>query len=244
MASGAAEPAGIGAHPGVFDARMDPGVRRPALVLPVAELRWLSRTWLALGLIVLAADLASGEVGRLSLLELGGSCGLLALSVAGSVAGMALGLRTPPEMLYAQIFDRAPLPLPELELEAERSTASRAGWAAIGVAIGLSIGAPVGTAVVLVMLGTPTASVPDQLPAAAALVAAGWILACSASAHQLQRWFARWERRRDRVLLCGALSSGRLAPVYYSARRPGTHDRCASATDVAPGSADRGVGQR
>jgi hypothetical protein len=219
MASRAAEPAGISADPGVFDARMDPGVRRAALVLPVAELRWLSRTWLALGLIVLGADLASGSVGRLSLLEIAGSCGLLALSVAGSVAGMMLGLRTGPEMLYAQIFDRAPLPPGELELEAQGSTASRAGWAAIGVAICLSIGAPMGTAVVLVLTGTPAASVLDHLPAASALVAAGWILACSASADQLRRWFARWERRRDRVLICGALSSGRLAPVYYSAPR-------------------------
>ena len=219
MASGTAGPAGIGAHRGVFDARMDPGVRRPALVLPVTELRWLSRTWLVLGLIVLAADIASGSFGQLSLLEVGGSCGMLALSVAGSVAGMALGLRTPPEMLYAQIFDRAPLPLPEFELEAEASTASRAGWAAIGVSVCLSIGAPIGVAVVLVLLGTPTASVPDHLPAAAGLVAAGWMLACSASAHQLRRWFAAWEQRRDRILLCGALSSGRLARVYYSAPR-------------------------
>jgi hypothetical protein len=216
MASGAAGPAGIG---GVFDARLDPGLRRPALVAPVAELRWLSRTWLTLGLIVLAADLVSGSVARLSLLELGGSCGLLALSVAGSIAGMALGLRTPPEMLYAQIFDRAPLPAPEAELEAERSTASRAGWAAIGVAVCLSIAAPVATAVMLVLLGTPTASVPDHLAGASSIVAAGWILACSASAHQLAFWFDRWQRRRERVLLCGALSSGRLAPIYYSTPR-------------------------
>src|SRR3981189_1875637 len=86
----------MGTHPGVFDARMDPGVRRPAVLLPVAELRWLSRTWLALGLIVLGADLASGAVGDLSLLELGGSCGLLALSVAGAPGGRAVGGRAPP----------------------------------------------------------------------------------------------------------------------------------------------------
>jgi len=114
-----------------------PPVLRP-FVRPARELRWLARMWLALGLLVLGADIASGSLER----------------------------------------------LPRLEL-----------------------------------LGTPTAMVPGDLPAAAGLEAAGWILACSVAARQLRRWVVHWETRRGRVLFCPPLLSGRLAPVYYAAPR-------------------------
>ncbi len=196
-----------------------PPPRLPPFVRSTLELRWLGRTWLALGLLVLGADIASGSLSHLSDLALIGTLGLLGLSTFGSVAGMTLGVRTPPGSLYGRRFDRALPPPPELEVEAERITASRAGGAAIVIGLMLSIAAPVLVAIVLVLLGTPTDTVPGELPAAAGLEAAGWILACSVVARQVRRWVVHWERRRDRVLFCPALLSGRLAPVYFAAPR-------------------------
>lgn len=197
----------------------DPRPAPPFLVRPAHELRWLSRTWLALGILVLGADLASGSLLRLPDTALLGTLGLLGLSVFGSVAGMTLGVRSPPGSLYGRRFDRAPVPPPGVPVEVERLTAARAGWAAIVIALLLSVAAPVAVAAVLVLLGTATDAIPGDLPAAGGLEAAGWILACSVAARQLRRWVVHWETRRRRVLFCAALLSGRLAPVYYAAER-------------------------
>ncbi|GAC1436201.1 MAG: hypothetical protein NVSMB51_07080 [Solirubrobacteraceae bacterium] len=193
------------------------------LVLPTAELRWLSISWLSLGLLTLLADLSAGAIGRPSTSQLLATLGLLGISVAGSVAGRALGSRTPPRQLYVRVFERAGLPPAGIPLERARVTASRAALAAVGVAVMLALLAPVAVAVLLIALATPSDELLGLLAPCGALTLAGWLLACALAANRLRAWALRWERRRNRVLMCPPLGSGRLAAVYFAApdtRRP------------------------
>ncbi|TMK42191.1 MAG: hypothetical protein E6G56_01925 [Actinobacteria bacterium] len=207
------EPRGRAAAPYVDSRNI--ALHRPGLVLAAVELRWLSRFWLALALVVLSADLIAGAEENIRSIEASGSGLLLGLSIAGSLAGVTLGLRSPPETLYARIFDRSPRPPEDVAVEPPERTASRAGWAAALVAGFLCIGAAVALALVFVLMAEPREKVPDNLVGAAGLVAAGWMLACSGVAAQIARWCERWERRRQRSLLAPPLNSGRLATVYF-----------------------------
>jgi hypothetical protein len=191
-------------------------LHRPSLVLAALELRGLSRVWLMLALVVLAGDLIAGAEEDIRSIEASGSGLLLGLSIAGAIAGLTLGLRSPPETLYAQIFDRSPPPPPDVPVEPAERTASRASWAAVLVGVFLCIGAAVALALVFVLMAEPREKVTDNLVGAAGLVAVGWMLACAGAAAQLARWFERWEGRRGRSLLAPPLHSGRLAYVYFA----------------------------
>jgi hypothetical protein len=120
-------------------------------------------------------------------------------------------------MQYARIFDRSPAPPAGLRLETGRSTASRAAWAAAGIAALLAVGAAAALIVMFILIGEPRERVLDHLAGAAGLLAAGWTLVCALASFRIAVWFRRWEARRGRTVLCRPLTSGRLGYVYYVA---------------------------
>jgi len=217
----ALSPAADRAAPAAHAVSADPGVRRRALVLASRELLWMSRTWWLLGSLVLVAELASGSVSSLSPLHAVSSVVIFGLAAGGAVASRTIGLRTPPEIRYSQIFDRSAPPPDGAELELEGRTASRAGWAAIATGVGLAVAASLSLAVVFLLAAEPPETVLAGLPPVGGLVASGWMLVCAACARTLSRWFSRWEGRRQRWLLCAPLSSGRMAYVYFTRPRSG-----------------------
>src|SRR5256714_6781313 len=148
--------------------------RRPPLVSAVHELRWFGRTWSVLAGVALAGDLVSGAVFDLAPLEVWASALLFGLTVLATLARLFLGLRTQPDMEYAQVFDRSPPPPAGLALEPARRTASRAAWAAVAVAALLAVLAAGALVVTLVLIGKPRDQVLDDVAGAAGLVAAGW----------------------------------------------------------------------
>jgi hypothetical protein len=195
----------------------EPVWRRPPLVPAVHELQWFGRTWLVVASVGIAADLVSGAVFEFSSRDVWASALLFGLTVLATLARLFLGLRTQPDMEYAQVFDRSPPPPAALALEPARRTASRAVWAAVGVAALLAVGAAATVVVTLVLMGKPRDQVLDDVAGAAGLVAAGWTFVCAAAAFRIAAWFHRWEVRRGRVILCRPLTSGRLRYVYYVA---------------------------
>ena len=191
--------------------------RRPPLVSAVHELRWFGRTWSVLAGVALAGDLVSGAVFDLAPLDVWASALLFGLTVLATLARLFLGLRTQPDMEYAQIFDRSPAPPAALHVEAGRSTASRAAGAAAGIAALLVVGAAAALVVMFILMGEPREHVLDHLAGAAVLLAAGWTLVFALASFRLAAWFRRWEARRGRTILCRPLTSGRRGYVYYVA---------------------------
>ena len=164
-----------------------------------------------------AGVVLAGGAADLSGLEIWACVLLFFLTVAGGLARAFLGLRTQPDMEYARIFDRSPPPPAGLRLEAGRSTASRAAWAAAGIAALLAVGAAAALIVMFILMGEPREHVLDHLAGAAGLLAAGWTLVFALASFRLAVWFRRWEGRRGRTVLCRPLTSGRLGYVYYVA---------------------------
>jgi hypothetical protein len=210
----------FGRHRGYRDRFMDTGEvswRRPPLVASAWELRCFGRTWAVVALAAAAGVVISGGVDDLSAIEVWACALLFFLSVAGALARAFLGLRTQPDMEYARVFDRSPAPPAGLRLETGRSTASRAAWAATGIAGLLVVGAAALLVVMFILMGTPREHVLDHLAGAAVLLAAGWTLVFALASFRLAVWFRRWEARRGRTVLSSPLTSGRLGYVYYVA---------------------------
>lgn len=207
---------------------------RPLPPLPllsaVHELVWVGRTWIVVGALGLAAGLVRGSPDQFTPLEAAGTVLLFGATVSGALAGVLLGRRSSPASLYAQIFDRAPGPPVRARREGYRETASRAIFAALGLVVAMTVVATIGLAATLVLMGKPRDEVLDHLAAGAELVAAGWTLVCGASALRVATWIGRWERRRRKVVLCRALLSGSMRPVYYVddvvAPTEASRDRC------------------
>ncbi|HEV7363364.1 MAG TPA: hypothetical protein VGN71_03160 [Solirubrobacteraceae bacterium] len=189
--------------------------RRPPLVSSAWELRCFGRTWAAVAVAAAVGVVLAGGAADLTGLELWACALLFFLTVAGALARAFLGLRTQPDMEYARIFDRSPAPPAGLRLEAGRSTASRAAWAAAGIAALLVVGAAAALIVMFILMGEPREHVLDHLAGAAGLLAAGWTFVCALASFRIAVWFRRWEARRGRTVLCRPLTSGRLGYVYY-----------------------------
>jgi len=198
---------------------------RPPLRLTSAsgELLWMGGVLSCLGLVGVTGGLAVVPVATFSPLEVMGSIVLFLLTSFGAVAGVTLGRRSGPEVLYWQKFERAPRPPLRGWLEPGRRTAVRAVVGAVGLVTGLAIAAIVGLAVTLLLMGKPRNEVLTHLPGAAELIAAGWTLVCGVAALRIGTWFSRWEGRHGRKILCRPLSAGTLAHVYYVAEAG--HDR-------------------
>ena len=181
------------------------------------ELRCFGRTWAVAAVAAACGVVLAGGATDLSGLEISACALLFFLTVAGALARAFLGLRTQPDMEYARIFDRSPAPPATLRLEAGRSTASRAAWAAAGIAGLLAVAAAAALIVMFILMGEPREHVLDHLAGAAVLLAAGWTLVCALASFRIGVWFRRWEARRGRIVLCRPLTSGRLGYVYYVA---------------------------
>ena len=166
----------FGRHRGYRDRFMDTGEvswRRPPLVASAWELRCFGRTWAVVAVVAAAGVVISGGVDDLSAIEVWACALLFFLTVAGALARAFLGLRTQPDMEYARVFDRSPAPPAGLRLETGRSTASRAAWAATGIAGLLVVGAAALLVVMFILMGTPREHVLDHLAGAAVLLAGG-----------------------------------------------------------------------
>ena len=179
------------------------------------ELRCFGRTWAVVAVAAAAGVVFAGGAADLSGLEIWACALLFFLTVAGALARAFLGLRTQPDMEYARIFDRSPAPPTGLRREGGRSTASRAAWAAAGIAALLAVAAAAVLIVMFILMGEPREHVLDHLAGAAVLLAAGWTLVCALASFRIAVWFRRWDARRGRTVLCRPLTSGRLGYVYY-----------------------------
>jgi hypothetical protein len=191
--------------------------RQPPLVAATSELRYFGRTWAVAAVVAAAVVVLSGGAAELTTIEVWACVLVFFLTVAGALARAFLGLRTQPDMEYAQIFDRSPAPPAALPREGPGSTAMRAASAAAGIAVLLAVGAAAALIVMFVLMGTPREHVLDHLAGAALLVAAGWTLAFSLASLRIAVWFRRWEARRGRIVLCRPLASGRRGYIYYVA---------------------------
>ena len=187
------------------------------MVCAVYELRWLGATSGTLGATGLAAGLLVGSIGTFTILDTAAAVVLFGLSVGSALAGLFLGRRSLPPIVYAQIFERSPVVPPTIWREPSRRTAVRAALASLGLAAGMAIMAAAALVVTLVFLGKSRDELLTHLPAAAGLVAAGWSLVAGVSALRIAAWIERWEHPRGRLVLCRPLSSGRLLHVYYIA---------------------------
>ena len=188
---------------------------RPPLVGSAWELRCFGRAWTVLGIAGAVAVVVAGGASDLVPIEIWAGAILFFLTVAGALARAFLGLRTQPDMEYAQIFDRSSPPPADRPVETGRTTAMRAAWAAVGIVVLLAVGAAITLIVALVLMGRPREHVLDHLAGAAGLLTAGWTLVCAGAAFRIALWFRRWEERRGRVVRCRPLLSGRMAYVYY-----------------------------
>ncbi|MFL5821527.1 MAG: hypothetical protein ACJ76S_12675 [Solirubrobacteraceae bacterium] len=179
------------------------------------ELVWMGIVLFSLGLVGVTGGLVLVPVSRFTPLEVMGSIVLFVLTTFGAVTGVTLGRRSGPEVVYWQTFEHSPRPPARGWVEPESRTATRAVVAAVGLAAGLAIAAGVGLAITLLVIGKPRNEILTHLPGAAELVAAGWTVVCGAAALRIGTWFARWERRRARRILCRPLNSGTVSYVYY-----------------------------
>jgi hypothetical protein len=191
--------------------------RRPPLVSSASELDYFGRTWAVVAVGAVAVVVLTGGAADLTAIEVWACVLVFFLTVAGALARAFLGLRTQPDMEYAQIFDRSPVPPAALQREAPGSTATRAASAAAGIAVLLVVGAAAALIVMFVLMGTPREHVLDHLAGAAVLVAAGWTLVFALASFRIAAWFRRWEARRGRIVLCRPLASGRRGYIYYVA---------------------------
>jgi hypothetical protein len=192
------------------------------LVPAVYELGWMARAFLGTAAVELGADAVLRSVAELSGRDLFAGLLVFGLPSFAILTTLVLGRRTDAPILYAQIFDRAPGPPPEARVEAGGTIARRAVMAVIALALGMLIPAAFGIAFLLVMMGTPRDDLLQHLPVATGLVAAGWMLLCGLVALRISQYFARWEQRRGKVVLCRPLASGTMRHVYYAANRPPT----------------------
>lgn len=189
------------------------------LVVAAEELRWLGRGWCAAGLATLAAAVLSGSAGDLTRLEVAACALVFGLALGGAVGGLVLGVRTGPPILYRRIFDLAPPPPVGAGGESHRTTARRAVGVALATAVGLALASAAALVAALILLGAPQRDLFDHLPQASALVSGCWMLVAGLVALRVAVWFGRWERLRERVLVCPPLHSGLLRHVYYAAER-------------------------
>ncbi len=146
-----------------------------------------------------------------------GAAVVFVISVGSAIGGLVLGVRTGPVISYKRIFDIAPPPPVGAEPEAAAITAARAAALALVSVAGMAIVAAVLLVITLAVLGTPRAEIMEHLVPTAGLVAAGWALVCGLVALRVAAWFARWQRRREKVILCRPLMSGTMRHVYYVA---------------------------
>jgi hypothetical protein len=189
------------------------------LVRADTELRALAAAWAAAAVLALAAALALGVEG-FTLLEVDATVIVLGLTVVCALGGVFLGRRTGPAHAYRQVFEYAPSPPPAARGESNGQTVRRALMVALATAAGALPIACFVLGLTLLVFGKPRSELLDHLPAAAALVASGWILVCAVAARVVAAWFERWERARGKVILCHPLRSGIAAHVYYVAVDP------------------------
>src|SRR5919108_6430318 len=177
------------------------------LVSAVAELRLLAANLGALGVLGVVLDVGAGHLGRFSPLETAGILLVFGLSVGGALASLVLGRRTGPAILYRQVLDRAPPPPTDARPEPGRRPTARAAAVSLAMALAFAVAAAVLQALSITAMGKPRNEVPDHLLQAAALVAAGWLLVCAGVARVIAGWFERWERAREKTVLCAPLQS-------------------------------------
>jgi hypothetical protein len=191
-----------------------------ALVHAATELRLLAAGQGAAGVAAVLLAVGVGDVGDFTPLEVFAVLLVLGLSVAGALGRLVLGRRTGPHILYRQMLERSPPPPPDASGERLSHTAVRAAGVSAAFAVAFLVAAAVLLAFALVLMGKPRDEVTDHLAAAAALVAAGWLLAGAATARVIAGWFARWERQRGRLVLCPPLRAATMGPVYFVAPAP------------------------
>jgi hypothetical protein len=191
-----------------------------SLVHAATELRLLAAGQGVAGVTAALLAVALGDVGDFTPLEVMAVILVLGLSVAGALGRLVLGVRTGPHILYRQVLERSPPPPPEASGERLSRTVVRAVGVSAGSAAVFLMAATVLLAFGLVLMGKPRDEVPDHLAPAAALVAAGWLLACAVTARVIASWFARWERQRGRLVLCAPLRAATMGPVYFVAPAP------------------------
>jgi hypothetical protein len=190
------------------------------LVPAVYELGWMARVLLLAAAVELAVDAVLRSVSEFSGRDL-----LIALMVCGLpsfaiLTTLLLGRRTDVSILYARIFDRAPGPPREAQVDRGGRIARRVVLAVVGLVVVLVLPAALGVAFLLVMMGVPREDVLEHLPVTTGLVTAGWTLLCGLAALRISQYFARWERRRGKVVLARPLAAGSMRHVYYVANRP------------------------
>lgn len=189
------------------------------LVRADTELRALAAAWGAAAVLTLAAALAIG-VGEFTTLEVDATAIVLGLTVVCALGGVFLGRRTGPAHAYRQLFEYAPRPPSTARGESNGQTMRRALTVALATGAGALPIAFFALGLTLLVFGKPRSQLLDHLPAAAALVASGWILVCAVAARTVAAWFERWEQARGKVILCHPLRSGTVAHVYYVAVNP------------------------
>lgn len=193
----------------------------PPLLVPARrELARFGQVWIALGVALLAAAVASGSTAELDAGELILVLVLVGLSLGSVLGALLLARRTGPQILYYRILDRAPPP-PAVPREAASATTRRVVAPAIALVLGLLVAAFIGTGVMLAVGGQPRAEIPDDMPGGTLLAAAVWTLACGATGLRIASYFGRWERRRGGALvLCRPLKAGTMRPVYWAEHPP------------------------
>jgi hypothetical protein len=190
------------------------------LVRADTELRAFAAGWFATAAATLAAAPALG-IGDSSQVDVDAMALVLGLSVGCALAGSVLGRRTGPAVAYRQVFEHAPAPSWRLAGESRRQTVRRALAVALASWIGFVAVAFFVLALTLLIMGRPRDHLLDHLPAASAVVAGGWMFVSAAITRLIAHWFLRWERAREKVILCHPLRSGMLAHVYYVGNLPG-----------------------
>lgn len=192
----------------------------PPLLVPARrELARFGQVWLALGVALLAAAVASGSTAELDAGELILVLVLVGLSLGAVLGALLLARRTGPEILYYRILDHAPPP-PAVPREPPAATTRRVVPPAIVVVLCLVVAGFIGTGVMLAVGGEPRAGMRDDLPGGTLLAAAAWTLACGAAGLRIASYFGRWERLRDALVLCRPLKAGTMRPVYWVDRPP------------------------
>ena len=189
------------------------------LVPAVYELTWMARAFLVAAAVELAADAWVRSKLTVSGRDLFAGLLVFGLPAFAILTTLLLGRRTDAPVQYALIFDRAPGPPRDATVDPGSRIARRAAAAVTGLALALVVPAAGGIAFLLVMMGTPRDEIVAHLPVATGLVAAGWTLLCGVAALRIGQYFAHWEQRRGKVVLCRPLASGSMRHVYYAANR-------------------------
>jgi hypothetical protein len=188
----------------------------PPLVEATTELGTLVGVFGFLGGLLVAADLAVGHLGRLTALEIADVIIVYGISTGTSLAAVALGRWTGPQILYRNILDRAPDPPPQAHREPPGRTRTR-GLLIGGLTAVAFVGvAALSSAILLVVMGKDRQDVPNHLIAIAALIGGGWALACAGAAWTVRRWLERWERLRHQRILCPPLHAASFGEVYFT----------------------------